>query len=150
LAGLSIKVLRVPPTHAAVRSGHAPRHRAEPNAGRDSPRSWLEAIVHDLPPAHREILVATYFRRQTTRQAAQQLGITHEEGRRRVYHATRHLAAVLHAARPDRPDELPPTDPGRWRRGSAGDPHRADNRSGHPEAEARPPGKHSDTRTRTD
>jgi DNA-directed RNA polymerase specialized sigma24 family protein len=78
----------------------------------------LEAILRDLLPADREILVATYFRRQTTRQAAQQLGITHEDARRRVYHATRQLTAVIGAARHNRPYELPATDPGRWRRGA--------------------------------
>ena len=72
--------------------------------------------MRDLPPAHREILIATFFRRQTTRQAARQLGITHEDARRRVYHATRELTAAVVAARRNRPDELPPTDPSRWRR----------------------------------
>jgi RNA polymerase sigma-70 factor (ECF subfamily) len=75
-------------------------------------------ILRDLPPAHREILVATYFRRQTTRQAAQQLGITHDDARSRVYHATRQLTSAIAAARQNRPDELPPTDPSRWRRGA--------------------------------
>ena len=78
----------------------------------------MEALLRGLPPAHREILIVTYFRRQTTRQAAQQLAITHEDARRRVYHATRELAAAVLASRLSRPDELPPTDPGRWRRGT--------------------------------
>jgi DNA-directed RNA polymerase specialized sigma24 family protein len=95
------------------------RHRAKPNAGQDLLRYPIEAILRALAPAHREILVATFFRRQTTRQAARQLGITDEDARRRVYHATRELTARVVAARMNRPDELPPTDPGRWRRGAA-------------------------------
>jgi DNA-directed RNA polymerase specialized sigma24 family protein len=106
-------VLWVPPRHAVS----APRrHRAKPSPDRDILRFPIEAILRALPPAHREILVATYFRRQTTRQAARQLNITHEDARRRVYHATRELTAAVAAARTSRPDELPPTNPDRWRR----------------------------------
>ena len=124
------KVLWVPPRHAVSaprpRRRHRAkpdadrnrRHRAQPNTDRDLLSYPLEAILRALSPAHREILVATYFRRQTTRQAARQLDLTHTDARRRVYHATRELTAAVAAARMTRPDELPPTDPGRWRRGA--------------------------------
>jgi RNA polymerase sigma-70 factor (ECF subfamily) len=112
------KVLGVPPTHSVTSAPDRPRRHRAPTADRESPHVPLEAILRDLPADHREILVATLFRRQTTRQAAQQLGITHEDVRRRVYHATRELTAVIGATRHRRPDELPPTDPGRWRRGA--------------------------------
>jgi RNA polymerase sigma-70 factor (ECF subfamily) len=111
-------VLRVPPRHALATPGRRRRHRAEPSAGQGTLAYPIEEILHALPPAHREILIATFFRRQTTRQAARQLNISHEDARRRVYHATRELTAAVTAARASRPDELPPTDPGRWRRGA--------------------------------
>jgi DNA-directed RNA polymerase specialized sigma24 family protein len=111
-------VLWVPPRHAISTPRLRRRHRAKPSADRDILRYPIEALLRALPPAHREILVATYFRGQTTRQAARQLDITHEDARRRVYHATRELTAAVVAARMSRPDELPPTDPDRWRRGA--------------------------------
>ena len=111
-------MLWVPPRHAIDTSRRRRRHRAKPSADRDILSYPIEAIVRALPPEHREILVATYFRRQTTRQAARHLDISPEEARRRVYHATRELTAAVVAARIDRPDELPPTDPDRWRRGA--------------------------------
>ena len=108
----------MPPRHAISTSRRRRRHRAKPSAGPEILRYPIEAILRALPPAHREILVATYFRRQTTRQAARQLDITDEDARRRVYHATRELTAAVAAARVARPDELPPTNPDRWRRGA--------------------------------
>jgi DNA-directed RNA polymerase specialized sigma24 family protein len=109
-------VLWVPPRHAIDTSRRRRRHRAKPGAERDVLSYPIEAILRALPPEHREILVATYFRRQTTRQAATQLDTTPEDVRRRVYHATRELTAAVVAARINRPDELPPTNPDRWRR----------------------------------
>jgi DNA-directed RNA polymerase specialized sigma24 family protein len=101
-------VLRVPPRHA-VTAPRRPRHRAKTKGNL---RYSIEAILSDLPRAHRQILIATYFRRQ----AAKQLGITHDDVRRRVYHATRELTSAVAAARTTRDDELPPTNPDRWRR----------------------------------
>jgi DNA-directed RNA polymerase specialized sigma24 family protein len=105
----------MPPRHALSTSRRRRRHRAEPSA-ETALRYPIEAILRALPRAHREILAATYFRRQTTRRAAQELGLTDEDVRQRVYHATRELTAAVVAARRDRPDELPPTNPDRWRR----------------------------------
>jgi RNA polymerase sigma-70 factor (ECF subfamily) len=110
----------MPPRHALSTLRRPRRHRAKPSAGQDILRYSMEAILRALSPAHREILVATYFRRQTTRQAARQLDITDEDARRLVYHATRELTAAVVAARTSRLDELPPTNPDRWRRGSSG------------------------------
>ena len=90
-------VLRVPPTHAVANADH-PR-RATPSADRATPRPPIESILRNLPAAHREILAATYFRRQTTREAARQLGITPDDAKRRLYLATRELAAVVGTAR---------------------------------------------------
>jgi DNA-directed RNA polymerase specialized sigma24 family protein len=107
----------MPPRHALSTPRRKRRHRARSHAGPDVLRYPIEEILRGLPPAHREILVATYFRRQTTREAARQLDISPEDARRRVYHATRELTAAVVAARVHRPDELPPTDPDRWRKG---------------------------------
>lgn len=106
----------MPPRHALPHPGRRRRHRAGPSSDHGALECPIEAILRDLLPVHREILVATYFRRQTVRQAARQLNLTHEEVRRRVYHATRELSSAVAAARTSRPDELPRTDPGRWRR----------------------------------
>jgi len=106
----------VPPRHALAAPVRRRRHRAESSPEQGTLAYPIEEILRALPPAHREILIATYFRRQTTRQAARQLDITHEDARRRVYHATRELTAAIVAARTVRPDELPPTNPSRWRR----------------------------------
>ena len=111
-------MLQVPPRHALATPVRRRRHRAEPSAEQGVLAFPIEEILRDLPAAHREILIATYFRRQTTRQAARQLDITHEDARRLIYQATRELTAAVVAARHNRPDELPPTDPGRWRRGA--------------------------------
>jgi DNA-directed RNA polymerase specialized sigma24 family protein len=92
-------VLRVPPTHAVTNADRPRRHRATPSDDRGTPRPPLEAILRNLPAAHREILAATYFRRQTTREAARQLGITPDDAKRRLYLATRELAAVVGTAR---------------------------------------------------
>jgi DNA-directed RNA polymerase specialized sigma24 family protein len=109
-------VLQVPPRHALSTARRRRRHRAEPSADQGLLAYSIEAILRALPRPHREILAVTYFRRQTTRQVARQLNITDEDVRRRVYHATRDLAAAVAAARLSRPDELPPTNPDRWRR----------------------------------
>jgi DNA-directed RNA polymerase specialized sigma24 family protein len=107
-------VLQVPPRHAVSTAARRHRHRAD----QDVLSYPIEKILRALPRAHREILIATYFRRQTTREAAQQLNIPHEDARRRVYEATRELTGRVGAAKVSSPYELPPTDPDRWRRGA--------------------------------
>jgi DNA-directed RNA polymerase specialized sigma24 family protein len=54
----------------------------------------MEAIVRNLPTRQREIIVATYFRRWTTREAAEWLGITPAEAKARLYQAVCELADV--------------------------------------------------------
>jgi DNA-directed RNA polymerase specialized sigma24 family protein len=59
----------------------------------------METLLRSLPVAHREIIVATYLRRQTTQQAARRLGISPAEAKARLYYAMQDLAARLN--RPD-------------------------------------------------
>jgi DNA-directed RNA polymerase specialized sigma24 family protein len=59
-----------------------------------------DQLLRALSPHHRDILVATYFRRRTTREAAQQLGIPHDTVRTQLYQAMRELTGLLSATRP--------------------------------------------------
>ena len=43
---------------------------ADPIGDRETQRPPVELMLRDLPAQHREIIVATYFRRRTTREAA--------------------------------------------------------------------------------
>ncbi|WP_306214345.1 sigma factor-like helix-turn-helix DNA-binding protein [Actinoplanes sp. RD1] len=59
----------------------------------------MEAMLHRLPSRHREVLVATYFRGRTTREAAQVLGIAPAAVQVRLYEAMRDLASMVAADR---------------------------------------------------
>jgi RNA polymerase sigma-70 factor (ECF subfamily) len=61
----------------------------------------MELMLRDLPAQHREIIVATYFRRRTTREAAALLGITPDAAKARLYQAMRDLSDRVAADRPD-------------------------------------------------
>ena len=52
-------------------------------------------LLQHLRAEHREILVATYFRRRTTREAAWQLGLPPDAVKARLYHAVRALSDLL-------------------------------------------------------
>ncbi|MFF5075910.1 sigma factor-like helix-turn-helix DNA-binding protein [Actinoplanes sp. NPDC000266] len=58
-------------------------------------RPPMESLLRDLPEPHREILVATYFRRRTPREAAEALGLPQAEVKARLYEAMRTLSAVV-------------------------------------------------------
>ncbi|MBM2615823.1 sigma-70 family RNA polymerase sigma factor [Actinoplanes sp. LDG1-06] len=58
-------------------------------------RQPVEQMLRDLPPQQREILVATFFRRRTTREAAQQLGLAPEVARTRLYNAMCNLSDMI-------------------------------------------------------
>jgi DNA-directed RNA polymerase specialized sigma24 family protein len=79
----------------------APAQAAHRRRNRDAPWPPMDAVVRKLPAAHREILVATYFRRQTVEQVARQLGLTPAEAKFRLYHAMQELAAAVRATHPD-------------------------------------------------
>ncbi|SNY38924.1 sigma factor-like helix-turn-helix DNA-binding protein [Paractinoplanes atraurantiacus] len=61
-------------------------------------RPPMESLLRDLPEPHREILVATYFRRRTPQEAAKALGLPQAEVRARLYEAMRTLSAVVSRA----------------------------------------------------
>jgi len=58
-------------------------------------------LLRRLAPEHREILVATYFCRRTTREAARALGLPPQTARVRLYRAMRELSDMVAAGRPD-------------------------------------------------
>ncbi|NMO51932.1 sigma-70 family RNA polymerase sigma factor [Actinoplanes sp. TBRC 11911] len=60
-------------------------------------------MLRNLPDHHREIIVATYFQRRTTREAARLLGLTPALASARLYRAMRDLSAMLAADHPRMP-----------------------------------------------
>ncbi|WP_433375750.1 sigma factor-like helix-turn-helix DNA-binding protein [Actinoplanes sp. CA-142083] len=59
------------------------------------PTSPTELMLQSLPAQHREILVATYFRRRTMGEAAQELGLAPAVAKARLYEAMRDLSLML-------------------------------------------------------
>jgi RNA polymerase sigma factor (sigma-70 family) len=72
-----------------------PITRTDPIEGRETQRPPMELMLRELPAPHREVLVATYFHRRTTREAAQLLGIPPAEVSARLYQAMRGLAGKI-------------------------------------------------------
>ncbi|MGK5682631.1 sigma factor-like helix-turn-helix DNA-binding protein [Actinoplanes sp. URMC 104] len=72
-----------------------PTRPAGPSSGRETRRPETDQLLRALPAHHREIIVATYFRGRTTREAARQLGLTHHAAKARLYHAMRDLSDLL-------------------------------------------------------
>ncbi|XVU28233.1 sigma factor-like helix-turn-helix DNA-binding protein [Actinoplanes sp. CA-054009] len=62
-------------------------------------RPPMESLLRDLPEPHREILVATYFRRRTPQEAAEALGLPQAEVKARLYEAMRTLSSVVSHSR---------------------------------------------------
>ena len=60
-----------------------------------------EIMLQSLPAQHREIIIATYFRRQTTPDAAQQLGLAPGIAEARLYQAMRDLSDMVATGWPD-------------------------------------------------
>jgi RNA polymerase sigma-70 factor (ECF subfamily) len=59
-------------------------------------------MLRNLPDHHREIIVATYFGRRTTNEAARLLGLHPARAKIRLYQAMRDLSDMVAAERPDR------------------------------------------------
>jgi DNA-directed RNA polymerase specialized sigma24 family protein len=59
-------------------------------------------MLRNLPDHHREIIVATYFQRRTTNEAARLLGLHPARAKVRLYQAMRDLSDMVAAERPDR------------------------------------------------
>jgi DNA-directed RNA polymerase specialized sigma24 family protein len=60
-----------------------------------------EIMLQSLAAEHREIIIATYFRRQTTPDAAQLLGLAPGIAEARLYQAMRDLSEMVAAGWPD-------------------------------------------------
>ena len=69
----------------------------------ETQRPPMELMLQSLPTQHREIIVATYFRGRTTREAARMLGLTPAAANARLYQAMRDLSLMVAACRPDHP-----------------------------------------------
>jgi len=74
-----------------------PTRHADPIGDRETQRPPVELMLRRLPAQHREIIVATYFRRRTTREAAQALGLAPEVAKARLYAAMRDLTDLVAA-----------------------------------------------------
>ena len=75
-----------------------PTTQAEPIEGRETRRPPIEMMLRDLPAPHREIIVATYFGRRTTREAADLLGLAPAEAKARLYEAMHDLSGMVMSA----------------------------------------------------
>lgn len=58
-------------------------------------RPPVEMMLGSLPAQHQEIIIATYFRHRTIREAAGQLGLTPGTARARLYEAMRGLSEMV-------------------------------------------------------
>jgi DNA-directed RNA polymerase specialized sigma24 family protein len=76
------------------------RHAAPITAG-DTPRPPMD-MLRSLPTQHREIIVATYLRGRTTREAAWVLGLAPAVAKIRLYQAMRELSVMAATRRRDR------------------------------------------------
>ena len=75
------------------------RH-ADPIRAGKTQRLPMEIMLRSLEAQHREIIVATYFRGRTTREAARELGLAPATASARLYQAMRDLSLMV-ACRPD-------------------------------------------------
>nr|WP_296069352.1 sigma factor-like helix-turn-helix DNA-binding protein [uncultured Actinoplanes sp.] len=88
-----------------------PTRHADPIGDR-RPRQPPVDLLRRLAPEHREILVATYFRRRTTREAARALGLTPQTASMRLYRAMRELSDMVAASPAVRPAPIRDRRPG--------------------------------------
>ena len=72
-----------------------PTRHAEPFTVRETRPPPMEIMLRSLSAEHREIIVATYFRRRTTREAARALGLAPAVARARLYQAMRDLSLMV-------------------------------------------------------
>jgi DNA-directed RNA polymerase specialized sigma24 family protein len=72
-----------------------PIRQADPIRDREIQRPPVELMLRNLPAQHREILVATYFQRRTTHEAARLLGLTPDAAKVLLYQAMRDLSDMI-------------------------------------------------------
>jgi RNA polymerase sigma-70 factor (ECF subfamily) len=91
-----------------------PTRRADPIGDRETQRPPVELMLRSLPAQHREIIVATYFHRRTTREAARLLGLAPDAAKARLYQAMRDLSDLLVTGRPDHAGPYPAARANGW------------------------------------
>ena len=62
---------------------------------RETRKPPVDLLLRSLPPEQREIIIATYFHRRTTREAAQLLGLAPDVAKALVYQAMSDLSAMV-------------------------------------------------------
>ena len=80
-----------------------PTTHADPVGDRETRRPPVEFMLLNLPAQQQEIIVATYFRHRTTREAAEQLGLTPDGAKARLYQAMRSLSEMVATGWPSAP-----------------------------------------------
>jgi DNA-directed RNA polymerase specialized sigma24 family protein len=78
------------------------------------PEHPMEMMLLNIPALHREIIVATYFRQRTVREAALFLGLTPRVAQSRLYSAMRELSLMIAIDRPSRPAAVVSAHDGGW------------------------------------
>lgn len=71
------------------------RHADPPTVGETPHLPPMELVLRSLPAQHLEILVATYFRGRTTREAARELGLAPADVTARLHQAMRALSRMV-------------------------------------------------------
>ena len=79
-----------------------PTRHAEPIITCTAPQHSMENLLRNLPAQHREVILATFFRRRTTGEAALHLGLAPVVVKSRLYEAMRALSLTIATCRSDR------------------------------------------------
>jgi DNA-directed RNA polymerase specialized sigma24 family protein len=72
-----------------------PTRHADPMGDLETQWPSVELMLGSLPAQHQEIIIATYFRHRTIREAARQLGLAPGTAKARLYEAMRDLSDML-------------------------------------------------------
>lgn len=72
-----------------------PIRHARSIGDRETRKPPVDLLLRSLPAEQREIIIATYFQRRTTREAAQLLGLAPDVAKTLVYQAMCDLSAMV-------------------------------------------------------
>ena len=72
-----------------------PIRHARSIGDRETRKPPVDLLLRSLPAEQREIIIATFFLRRTTREAAQLLGLAPAEAKALVYQAMSDLSAMV-------------------------------------------------------
>jgi DNA-directed RNA polymerase specialized sigma24 family protein len=84
-----------------------PTRPADPMGDLETRWPPVEMMLGSLPAQHREIIIATYYRHRTIRDAAQQLGLAPGTAKARLYQAMRDLSEMAATRWPSHPGPYP-------------------------------------------